>query len=308
MEEMQIRNELLSAAKLEQSIYIGFVLGAAFLILNAIFGGSVRQHGSDVAKAVFVELQRKSFHMIGGCIICAAYHYGIKFRYLSSAYLPDSSKLAVASSSDSEIMDGGAAFLSVCFATWGLEAARLQVPSVQNWYLKSTAGLIREKEQGKAAGVAYFLPGSLAAMLAGPSNLAILGILYLSIGDAAASIGTAAGCIPVGHSKRKLEGTVGCFVVCTLLGLHAGLVLHVALVAAAFVATGEVLAEVIGLDDNLVLPMLGVLGIRIALHPQLFKMIGVMAVGLAIGLGLAVLVATAGSTSSTAKVGKDLKE
>jgi len=43
---------------------------------------------------------------------------------------------------------------------------------------------------------------------------------------------------------------------------------QVALVASSIVTVGEVLAEIIGLDDNLVIPMLGVLGVRIALSPQ----------------------------------------
>jgi len=52
---------------------------------------------------------------------------------------------------------------------------------------------VREKEFDKAAGVAFFIPGVLAAMLAADSNTAIMGMLFLSIGDAAASVGTAGG-------------------------------------------------------------------------------------------------------------------
>ena len=36
----------------------------------------------------------------------------------------------------------------------------------------------------RVAGIAFFLPGSLAAFLAGPPNLGILGVLFLSVGDA----------------------------------------------------------------------------------------------------------------------------
>jgi dolichol kinase len=125
-----------------------------------------------------------------------------------------------------------------------LEASRLMIPAVQRWYLSSFKGLIREKEINKAAGIAFFLPGALAAMLAGPSNIANMGILFLSIGDAAASIGTAAGYIPVGSSPRKVEGSIGCFVVCSAIGIWLGLEPTVALTASALVSFGEVLAEV----------------------------------------------------------------
>ena len=63
----------------------------------------------------------------------------------------------------------GAFFLAICFATWMLEASRLMIPFVRDWYLSTFKGLVREKEFNRAAGVAYFLPGSLAAMLAGVS-------------------------------------------------------------------------------------------------------------------------------------------
>ena len=52
------------------------------------------------------------------------------------------------------------------------------------------------------------------------------------------------------------------------MGYYVGLPLHIAMLSSAIVTIGELLAEIIGLDDNLVIPMLGVLGVRIALSPQ----------------------------------------
>lgn len=92
--------------------------------------------GGRVAK-IFVELQRKSFHMIGGCILGSVYHYGLKYGYLSSAYLGDNT---ISSGSNPSVMemlddgsgsgrrpfDAGAAYLSLCFLVWMLEALRLQ--------------------------------------------------------------------------------------------------------------------------------------------------------------------------------------
>ena len=202
-------------------------------------------------------------------------------------------------------MDGGAAFLAISFVCWMVEASRLTIPAVQSWYLKTFKGLIRQKEHSKAAGIAYFLPGALAAMMAAPSHFAILGILFLSVGDAAASIGTAGGYIPVGTSSRKVEGSIGCFLVCTGLAIYAGLSTQVALIASGFVTFGEVLAEIIGLDDNFVIPMLGVLGVRIALFPQLGQMAAVMCVGLGIGVALAAIVGSTTSKDKWNKLGRN---
>jgi len=129
------------------------------------------------------------------------------------------------------------------------------------------------------------------------------GILFLSIGDAAASIGTAAGYIPVGSSPRKVEGSIGCLVICTGLGIFCGLDSIVALTAALLVSFGEILAEVIGLDDNLVIPMLSVLGVRIALSPIVVwqHMLMMMCTGLAIGVMLGAVV---GFTSTDKGVSK----
>lgn len=190
--------------------------------------------------------------------------------------------------------------MSLCFVTWIWDASRLMVPAIRNWYLSSFEGLVRAKEFDKAAGISYFLPGTLAAMLAGPPNIAILGVLYLSIGDAAASLGTAVGFIPVGRSTRKVEGSVGCFFVCWALGALVGLETHIAVTSAALVSAGEVLAEVIGLDDNLVIPMLGVMGIRIALAPRFAELLAVMGIGLAIGILLGLLVVAGRSKKKSA--------
>jgi len=288
----ELSNTLVDTSRIEFLIQAGFVCGACMLVTHSLFSPAAKKSGGRVEK-VFVEIQRKSFHMIGGCIICAAYHWGLKHGYLISAYR-SASMPAVGSGSNA--MDAGAAFLAVSLATWMLEASRLMIPAVQRWYMDSFKGLVREKERTKAAGIAYFLPGTLAAMLAAPSHVAILSILFLSVGDAAASIGTAAGTIPVGSSSRKVEGSIGCFLVCAGLAAFAGLSADVAIVTSALVTLGEVLAEVIGLDDNFVIPLLGVLGVRIGLFPQLSHMLGVMVVGLAIGVSLGGIVSASKSS------------
>lgn len=61
----------------------------------------------------------------------------------------------------------GAGFLALSFVCWLWDFSRLNIPPIQRWYLASFEGLVRAKEFQKAAGISYFLPGALAAMLAG---------------------------------------------------------------------------------------------------------------------------------------------
>lgn len=60
------------------------------------------------------------------------------------------------------------------------------------------------------------------------------------------------------------------------IGWYVGLTPGVAAAAAGVVSFGEVLAEIIGLDDNLVIPMLGVLGVRVSGSLPLHSLKGVV--------------------------------
>mmetsp|Transcript_113106 Transcript_113106/g.325148 ORF Transcript_113106/g.325148 Transcript_113106/m.325148 type:complete len:318 (-) Transcript_113106:170-1123(-) len=292
-----LSNSLVRTARLEKLIIFGLALGTTLMTLHSKYAKNAEEAGGRVAK-VFVEFQRKAFHMIGGSMICASYHWGIKKGLLTSAFQSLGGATEAAARAGKNPMDAGVYFLGASMVCWMVEAARLMCPSVQKLYLGSFKGLIRQKEINKAAGIAYFLPGALAAMLAAPSNIANLGILFLSIGDAAASIGTAAGSIPVGTSSRKVEGSIGCFAVCSALGVAAGLPSRIAMSTSAVVSLGEVLAEVIGLDDNFVIPMLTVLGLRLSLNAQLGRMVAVM--GGTLGAGV-LLGAVVGSTTPAAR-------
>ena len=283
-------NSMIPAEKVEYAIYGGFIIGTCLMIIHMIFGKWAMSLGTKETSRihrVFIELQRKSFHMIGGCINCSMYYFGIKKGFLYSAYMGDATP---ASARPAGALDGAAAFIAGCFAVWVLEASRLMIPFVNRWYLKSFKGLIRDKEVDKASGVAYFIPGCVAAMMAAPSHFAIMGILFLSVGDAAASIGTAWGYIPVGTSKRRVEGSIGCIICCYFIAVFLGLSPSISLITALVVAFGEVLAEVIGLDDNLVIPMLGVLGVRIALAAQFAAMAWFAFYAICLGVVLGVVV------------------
>jgi len=99
---------------------------------NKIFGKRAKVAGGRTAK-VFIELQRKSFHMIGGCILGSVYHYGVKYGALSSAYMGEKGMNDVMMMEGKRPFDAGAAYMSLSFLVWMLEAARLQV-KVKSWW------------------------------------------------------------------------------------------------------------------------------------------------------------------------------
>lgn len=278
--------------QIEKGVTFALCLGGTLLLTYSLFGREAKRRGGRVEK-VFVELQRKSFHMVGGGALCASYHWGMKYGYLSSAFRVDHRTMS------EKPLDAGLAFLALSVVAWMVDAVRLQVPCVRDWYLNTFKDLVRKKEYNKATGIAYFIPGVLAAMLAAPPNEAILGILFLCVGDAAASIGTAAGAIPIGSSPRMVEGSIGCFCVCAAISFWMGLSARVSIYTSALVSFGEVLAEIIGLDDNLVIPMLGVLGIRFGQNPQFGGMAMTMGVGFSVSVALGALVGI--TTPNTSK-------
>eukprot|EP00727_Mastigamoeba_balamuthi_P004132 m51a1_g13716 hypothetical protein (309) ;mRNA; f:98268-99194 len=290
----------INAERLEQAVFIGWGVGLGFLLFHAVFGGAARRAGGRTSR-VFVELQRKSFHILGGTILASSYHWGIKWGFLSSGCLYEIPRTQPAGQRP---LDGAVACLGLCFVMWVLDALRLQAPSASAWSSRAFRGLLRERELTRAAGTAFFLPGTLAAIMAGPEDTAILGVLFLSLGDAASSLGTAAGVVPVGRSARKVEGSVACCAVCAALSLFVGLDAWTALVTAVLVTLAEVLDEVIGVDDNVTLPMIGVLGVRMVRGPQFAQLAGVMGVGLAcaIALGLTVAWTTAHATPNACNI------
>eukprot|EP01066_Platyproteum_vivax_P000644 Platyproteum_vivax@DN1070_c0_g1_i1.p1 len=228
---------------------------------------------SKTAKLI-TELQRKTFHIVGGVMLSGGYYYCLKYNLLSSPHAP----LTAAPSA----MDAGVFFMLMTLSVWTIEVLRLSVPPIQNLYMTLFKDLVREKEIKKAAGIAFFLPGVLAAVIAFPSNHTILGVLYLTAGDTAASLGTALGNINIGSSTRKVEGTIGCFLVCLFMGWYVGLPMQAATSGAVFASLSEVMAELMGLDDNLVVPTFGCLGIKLGMRPP-----NIMSAIAAYGIGIA---------------------
>lgn len=141
-------------------------------------------------------------------------------------------------------------------ALLSLDAARLRVPSFRHRCSVWLASFLRKEEERKLTGASYFLLGSLVTVLAFPPGIASLAILFLTLGDPAATIiGIWKG--RVRFWNKSLEGDIACFAVCLLVAVLVVVVRGspklLAAIAGAFIATiFEALP--LRLNDNLTIP------------------------------------------------------
>lgn len=137
-----------------------------------------------------------------------------------------------------------------------LEAARLRLPSLKQRCSVWLSTLLRKEEESTFTGASYFLLGSLVTVLAFPKGIAFLAILFLTLGDPAASIiGTWKGRIKL--KNKSIEGDLACLVVCLMVGILVSTVLGmpplvVALVGALIATLFESLP--LRLNDNITIP------------------------------------------------------
>ena len=118
------------------------------------------------------------------------------------------------------------------FATYTMHAskvseiARLRYPAVQKAFMASPMGkIMREREVNQMTGTPYFVLGCTIVITLFDKQVAIASILYLIFGDMTAalvgvSFGGDAVVVKLGREgKKSVEGSVGMFVVCFVLGL-----------------------------------------------------------------------------------------
>ena len=138
-----------------------------------------------------------------------------------------------------------------------LEAARLCVPSLNKCFSIWFASLLREEEKSKLTGSSYFLIGCLITVLAFHQDIATLAILFLSLGDPAATVvGMWKGCIRLWG--KSIEGNIACLIVCLCVGIPVATILEnltltVAIVGAVFATLFQALP--LRLSDNLTIPL-----------------------------------------------------
>ena len=189
------------------------------------------------------ELRRKSIHLLG-LIVPILYFF----------------------TSRDLIIIGVGALLTLALAA---ELLKGVVPGVRVIFLRIFSPILRSQEQkGGLTGATYFLIGSFLCILLFDKMLAIVCLCFLTLGDlCAALIGKQWGRIKL-FSRKSLEGSLACFVVCTaaalLIGLHP-----VVAIAGALVATLIELLP-IGVDDNVTIPLISGLAMHLLISSWQF--------------------------------------
>ena len=175
------------------------------------------------------ELTRKSIHLLG--------------LVVPTLYLFTSRDFAL-------IGVGGLVALAL-----GAELLKVLIPSVRATFLRIFSPILRSKEQkGGPTGATYFLIGSFLCVFFFDKTLAIVCLCFLTLGDlCAALIGKQWGRIKL-FSRKSLEGSLACFVVCAAVALLMKLHPAVAITGALVATVVELLP--IGVDDNITMPLI----------------------------------------------------
>jgi dolichol kinase len=156
---------------------------------------------------------------------------------------------------------------SLAFVAWefAMEIGRHNNPKFNAWVCKVFRPFMREDEKTKINSAIFYTVSILLTYILCPIEVAILTLLFVSVGD------TAAGVIGVYYGKHKiskhvsLEGWLGCFAVCTLMSaVYAGWLFEnpihgfswffFSVIAGAVAAVSEGCFK--RLDDNFVIPMI----------------------------------------------------
>lgn len=146
------------------------------------------------------------------------------------------------------------------------DAIRLRVTWLNHWFLSWFAPLVRDKERTKLTGSSYFLIACLITVAAFPRHISIPAILFVSLGDSAATVvGVWKGRIRVWG--RSVEGHIACLVICLVIGgllaaTSHGLPPIVTVVGAIFATLFEALP--LPLNDNITIPVGSALAMTLA--------------------------------------------
>ena len=135
-------------------------------------------------------------------------------------------------------------------------------PAFRRIFMRIFSPMLRSQERrGGLTGATYYLIGSFLCLLLFDKTLAIVCLCFLTLGDLfAALIGKQWGRIKL-FSRKSLEGSLACFVVCTAIALLIGLHPVVAVVGALVATLIELLPT--GVDDNVTIPLISGLAMHL---------------------------------------------
>lgn len=143
-----------------------------------------------------------------------------------------------------------------------IDILRLKWRPLNQLVVSFLAPFMRKREFGTISGVAYFVLAFFLVVALFPKPIAILSILCLAFGDAAAAVvGLRFGTESLVKGK-SLQGSLACFIVCsilifvvlTLYGITSNALPYIS-VAGGLAATFAELFATKKIDDNLTIPL-----------------------------------------------------
>ena len=144
----------------------------------------------------------------------------------------------------------------------GIDLLKALLPAFRRIFVRIFSPMLRSQERrGGLTGATYYLIGSFLCILLFDKTLAIVCLCFLALGDLfAALIGKQWGRIKL-FSRKSLEGSLACFIVCTGIALLIGLHPVVAIVGALVATLIELLPT--GVDDNVTIPLISGLAMHL---------------------------------------------
>ena len=145
--------------------------------------------------------------------------------------------------------------LPITLLAFLIEYLRINSISVKNIFDKYLFSMLRNHEKsGKYTGATWVFISSTLSIGIFPKDIAIISLIYMSIGDTAAGlIGRKFGRIKI--YNKTLEGALAGFIVCLILGLMIDLNLSKTLVAIGALSAAIIELMPISIDDNLRIPL-----------------------------------------------------
>ena len=145
--------------------------------------------------------------------------------------------------------------LPITLLAFLIEYLRINSISVKNIFDKYLFSMLRNHEKsGKYTGATWVFISSTLSIGIFPKDIAIISLIYMSIGDTAAGlIGRKFGRIKI--YNKTLEGALAGFIVCLILGLMIDLNLSKTLVAIGALSAAIIELMPISIDDNIRIPL-----------------------------------------------------